>query len=156
VEAAYRQAENRITYARRQESYYRDREKTDTEWFQRRTVSLLRILDKVYGDPYAAKSAWDVLEKKHGVAEAEKLVRDNPHVLGKVRGLRIGDKRDAARAEAKRMSQYLGGSRATDWSTPAARSSAPVSARASPSATSRCSSMPPGAGKTSSGSCCRR
>jgi hypothetical protein len=108
VEAAYRQAENRITYARRQESYYRDREKTDTEWFQRRTVSLLRILDKVYGDPYAAKSAWDVLEKKHGVAEAEKLVRDNPHVLGKVRGLRIGDKRDAARAEAKRMSQYLG------------------------------------------------
>ena len=108
VEAAYRQAENRITYARRQESYYRDREKTDTEWFRKRTVSLLRILDKVYGDPYAAKSAWDVLEKKHGVAEAEKLVRDDPHVLGKVRGLRIDDKRDAERRAAKRMSQYLG------------------------------------------------
>jgi len=107
IQAAYRQAENRITYAKRQESYFQQREKTDTEWFRRRTVSLLNILEKVYRDPYAAKSMWDALEKEHGVLDAEKMVREDPTILGKVRGIRIGDKRDAERQEAKRMSRYL-------------------------------------------------
>lgn len=39
--------------------------------------------------------------------DAEKLVQTDPAVLGKVRGIRIGDKRDAERREAKRMSRYL-------------------------------------------------
>jgi hypothetical protein len=111
IDAAYRRGRNRIDYAKRQETYFEERERTNTEWFRRRTVSLLRILDGVYRDPYAAKSTWDILERTHGEAEAERMVKENPLVLGEARGTRIGEWRDAERQEAKRLSRYLGARR---------------------------------------------
>lgn len=107
IEAAYRSAEGRVRYGERRLSYAEKQEGRDRSWLEKRSQSLDDILAKVYRDGARARSIWDALEDKHGILDAEKMVQENPFILGAVRGVRLGDARTASRNEAKRYYRYL-------------------------------------------------
>jgi MobA/VirD2-like, nuclease domain len=107
VESSYRASKGRIKSSERFEQSsrkYRDKQKG---WLNRREDGFLEMLSNVYHDPKAARSKWSALEKKHGVSDAGRLVRENPMVLGKVIGVDILNGRGAGQAKAKRMVRYL-------------------------------------------------
>ncbi|CCQ74239.1 relaxase/mobilization nuclease domain-containing protein [Magnetospira sp. QH-2] len=89
VDAAHRSASGRVKYAERGQMYARRSEARQKAWVSRREQGYIDILAKVYRDPGQARRTWDELERKHGVAVADQMVRDNPLVLGKARGFRF-------------------------------------------------------------------
>lgn len=89
VEASHRTAGNRVKYAEKGQFNARRSEARQKAWVSRREQSLMDILGKVYRDPIGARTTWDGLERKHGIATADQMVRDNPLILGAARGFRF-------------------------------------------------------------------
>lgn len=108
IEASYRMVDNKARTAARQEAFLDKAEARDKAFLARREASLMDILGKVYSDAGKARTAWDELEERIGVKDAEKAVMANPMILGSVRGIRLGELRTPGRNEAKRMARYLG------------------------------------------------
>ncbi|PKR48446.1 relaxase/mobilization nuclease domain-containing protein [Thalassospira marina] len=107
VEASYRTAAGKVRYAERQQTFQEKQEGRDRSWLEKRSRSLDDILAKVYRDGAKARTIWDALEDKHGILDAERMVQEDPFILGAVRGVRMGESRSAARKEAKRYYRYL-------------------------------------------------
>jgi len=107
IEASYRSAAGKVRYAERQQAFNEKLEERDQTWLAKRSRSLDDILAKVYRDGGKARTLWDALEEKHGILDAERMIEENPFILGAVRGIRMGETRSAARKEAKRYFRYL-------------------------------------------------
>jgi len=107
IEASYRSAAGKVRYAERQQAFNEKQEGRDQTWLAKRSRSLDDILAKIYRDGGKARTLWDALEEKHGILDAERMIEENPFILGAVRGFRMGETRSAARKEAKRYFRYL-------------------------------------------------
>jgi hypothetical protein len=108
VEASYRMADRRVGALRRVETQLERSAERHEAARQRQDRSFMDFLGRVYRDADKARAAWERLEDKMGIAEAERAVMENPLILGAARGWRLGDLRTPGRAEAKRMARYLG------------------------------------------------
>lgn len=108
IEGSYRMAERRVSALRRIETGLVRTEQRQEAARQRQDRSFTDFLGRVYRDADKARTAWERLEEKLGVAEAERAVTANPLILGAARGWRFGDLRTPGRDEAKRMARYLG------------------------------------------------
>lgn len=107
IEASYRSAAGKVRYAERQYAFNEKQEERDQNWLFKRSRSFDDILSKVYRDGVKARTLWDALEDKHGVLDAERIIEENPFILGTVRGVRVGEARTEARKEAKRYYRYM-------------------------------------------------
>jgi len=76
-------------------------------WQARKQKSVLESLKPIFRDPAAARKNWLKLEKEHGVKIADRLVRDNPRLIGRLHGRGSIGKDSAERVKAKRAFRYL-------------------------------------------------
>src|SRR6056297_1948190 len=107
VDAAYRATERTITRHERDKTWlekvhpnFENREQKDRQ-------TLMDSLQVVFRDPKAAEEKWRKLEEAYGIEEAQKLIRDNPNVLGRMNGRRLLGKDSAERRKAKQAFRYL-------------------------------------------------
>jgi len=98
VEAAHRTAGNRVKDAEHRERGAAQSVARQKAWVSRRKESFFGLMAKVFRDPERARSAWDKLERKHGVNAVKDMVGKNPLLLGDFA---------ADEKEAKRLSRYL-------------------------------------------------
>jgi hypothetical protein len=76
-------------------------------WQARRQKTVLESLKPIFRDPAAARKKWLKLEKTHGVKIADRLVRENPGLIGRLHGRGSIGKDSAERVKAKRAFRYL-------------------------------------------------
>jgi hypothetical protein len=107
VEAVYRSTERRISKHEREKAWlkksapnFEAREKKAKGTF---TQSMLTI----FRDPEKAQKRWKQLEAAYGIEDAQKMVRENPKLLGKMNGHRVLGMETPARKRAKRAFRYL-------------------------------------------------
>ncbi len=76
-------------------------------WQARKQKSVLESLKPIFRNPTAARKNWLKLEKTHGVKIADRLVRENPGLIGRLHGRGSIGKDSAERVKAKRAFRYL-------------------------------------------------
>lgn len=107
VEAVYRATGRQVTRYEREKAWlqkvhpnFEAREQKAKDNF---TGSLLTI----FRDPKRAQERWQKLEATHGIKDAQQMIKDNPHILGKMNGRRVFGEDTKARQKAKRAFHYL-------------------------------------------------
>lgn len=107
VESAYRATERRIHRHEKEKTWL---EKTHPNFKAREAKAketFTQSLFTVFRDPEQAQARWRKLEEAYGVEDAQRMVRDNPKLLGKMNGHRVLGLETAARKKAKRAFRYL-------------------------------------------------
>tara|TARA_R110002110_G_scaffold372498_1_gene582562 strand:+ start:19357 stop:21057 length:1701 start_codon:yes stop_codon:yes gene_type:complete len=107
VEAVYRAGERRISRLERDRSWlkktlpnYEAREKASEAQFSQSLFDIFR-------NPEKAAERWLKLEQTFGVADAERMVKKDPNLLGRMNGGRYLGADTEARGNAKRAFRYL-------------------------------------------------
>ena len=76
-------------------------------WHERREKNVLESLRPIFRNPSAALKKWRKLEQVHGVKIADRLVKENPNLIGRMHGRGEIGKDSAKRQKAKRAFRYL-------------------------------------------------
>lgn len=107
VQSIYRNAERRIARLERERGWlnkvapnFEARERKARETFSGSLLTAFR-------NPAQAEARWQKLEKAHGLADAQRMVRANPALLGRMNGRRLFGKDTPERQRAKRAFRYL-------------------------------------------------
>lgn len=107
VEAVYRAGERRISRLERDRDWLK---KTLPNYQAREQASAARFnqsLFDIFRDPEKAAARWLKLEETFGIADAERMVKENANLLGRMNGSRILGADTEARGNAKRAFRYL-------------------------------------------------
>lgn len=107
VEAVYRAGERRISRLERDRAWLKG---TERNYVVRERVSAetyKQSLFDIFRNPAEATKRWRKLEQTFGIADAERMVKENPNVLGRMNGNSVLGKETPARQRAKRAFRYL-------------------------------------------------
>ena len=107
VQAVYRAGERRISrlerdrdWLKRVDSNFVSRERTSAKTYKKSLIGIFR-------DPKAANKRWRKLEQTFGVADTERMVKENPDLLGRMNGGRYLGADTETRGNARRAFRYL-------------------------------------------------
>ncbi|MGI9363360.1 MAG: relaxase/mobilization nuclease domain-containing protein [Parasphingorhabdus sp.] len=107
VEAVYRAGERRISRLERDRAWLKG---TERNYVVRERVSAetyKQSMFDIFRNPAEATKRWRKLEKTFGIADAERMVKEKPNLLGRMHGNSAFDKETPARQRAKRAFRYL-------------------------------------------------
>lgn len=107
VEAVYRAGERRISRLERDRTWLKG---TERNYVVRERVSAetyKQSMFDIFRNPAEATKRWRKLEKTFGIADAERMVKEKPNLLGRMHGNSAFGKETPARQRAKRAFRYL-------------------------------------------------
>lgn len=107
VEAVYRAGERRISRLERDRAWLKG---TERNYVVRERVSAetyKQSMFDIFRNPAEATKRWRKLEKTFGIADAERMVKEKPNLLGRMHGNSAFGKETPARQRAKRAFRYL-------------------------------------------------
>ena len=107
VEAVYCAGERRISRLERDRAWLKG---TERNYVVRERVSAetyKQSMFDIFRNPAEATKRWRKLEKTFGIADAERMVKEKPNLLGRMHGNSAFGKETPARQRAKRAFRYL-------------------------------------------------
>jgi len=107
VEAVYRAGERRISRLERDRAWLKGTERNYVARERASAETYKQSLFDIFRDPAEATKRWRKLEKTFGIAEAERMVKEKPNLLGRMHGNSAFGKETPARQRAKRAFRYL-------------------------------------------------
>jgi len=107
VEAAYRAGERRLSRLEREKAWLQKVEPDYQQREQKAQQSFTENLVAIFREPEKAKERWQKLEETYGIKDAERMIKDNPALLGPMKGRSLLGKETQERKKAKRAFRYL-------------------------------------------------
>ena len=107
VETVYRAGERRISRLERDRDWLKKSLPTYEAREQASAARFNQSLFDIFRNPEKAAERWLKLEKTFGIADAERMVKKNPNLLGRMNGSRILGADTEVRGNAKRAFRYL-------------------------------------------------
>ncbi|GAB4194993.1 MAG: hypothetical protein Tsb002_27040 [Wenzhouxiangellaceae bacterium] len=107
VEASYRATERTITRHEREKAWLTKTHPNFEARTQKAEETYTQSLNVIYRDAKKAQVLWDKLEASFGVDDAQRMIRDNPTILGRMNGRRLFGQDSAERRKAKQAFRYL-------------------------------------------------
>ena len=86
VEAVYRAGERRISRLERDRAWLKGTERNYVLRERASAETYKQAMFDIFRNPAEATKRWRKLEKTFGIADAERMVKDNPHLLGRMNG----------------------------------------------------------------------
>lgn len=107
VEAVYRAGERRISRLERDRAWLKGTERNYVLRERASAETYKQAMFDIFRNPAEATKRWRKLEKTFGIAEAERMVKEKPNLLGRMHGNSAFGKETPARQRAKRAFRYL-------------------------------------------------
>src|SRR5690606_24287270 len=106
VEAVYRAGERRISRLERDRAWLKGTERNYVLRERASAETYKQAMFDIFRNPAEATKRWRKLEKTFGIAEAERMVKEKPNLLGRMHGNSAFGKETPARQRAKRAFRY--------------------------------------------------
>jgi len=107
VEAVYRAGERRISRLERDRAWLKGTERNYVARERASAETYKQSMFDIFRNPAEATKRWRKLEKTFGIADAERMVKEKPNLLGRMHGNSAFGKETPARQRAKRAFRYL-------------------------------------------------
>ena len=107
VEAVYRAGERRLTRLEREKAWLQKVEPDYESRANKAQQGFTESLVAIFREPEKARERWQKLEASYGIKDAERMIKENPALLGRMKGRSLLGKENHERKKAKRAFRYL-------------------------------------------------
>jgi hypothetical protein len=107
VEAVYRANERRLTRLEREKAWLKKVEPDYERRAQKAQQGFTESIVAIFREPEKAIERWQKLEASYGIKDAKRMIKENPALLGHMRGRSLLGKENQERKKAKRAFHYL-------------------------------------------------